>query len=126
MSGRHTEQSLMPPEDVASARWAPVAPTRWCPVDRRAWLRLAAAAGAALGGFGPSPRLAVAADEPKAPRADDDDPEIKAAEAAARKATSQPLLRLRSRHYLAIGDASERFIKLTLADCEQTALDFLK
>jgi hypothetical protein len=34
-------------------------------------------------------------------------------------------LTLKSAHYQAIGDASEPFIKLTLADCEQMAADFL-
>ena len=50
--------------------------------------------------------------------------ELRLAEAQARKATSQTLRSLKSAHYQAIGDASEAFIKLTLADCEKMAADY--
>jgi hypothetical protein len=92
-------------------------------VDRRAWLRGAATWAIATGGHIASDRPARA-DEDRA-RADAAE-ELRRAEARARKVTTRPLSMLQSAHYQAIGDASEPFIKLTLADCEKMAADFIQ
>ena len=41
------------------------------------------------------------------------------------RVTNRLLRRLDTAHYQAIGDASDAFIKLTLSDCEQIAVDYL-
>jgi Protein of unknown function (DUF1570) len=92
-------------------------------IDRREWLRIVSASAA---GFGGLERMGVAGraaegPEPAAVEAE----ELRRAEARTRKVTTRPLSTFKSAHYQAIGDASETFIKLTLADCEQMAADFL-
>jgi hypothetical protein len=56
----------------------------------------------------------------------DEEEELQRAEARVRKITSGRLLKHKSPHYQAIGDASDFFIKLTLSDCEQAAADYLR
>jgi hypothetical protein len=58
------------------------------------------------------------------PRLDESD--LKAAREKLVQAGVGPLATLRSAHYQAIGDAPEGFMRLTLGDCEQLALDYLK
>jgi hypothetical protein len=70
--------------------------------------------------------VAYAGDGSQPPRAGAGDEDLKQAEAMVRKATTRPLLTVRTPHYQAIGDASELFIKLTLSDCEQITAEFLK
>ena len=110
------------------------------PIARRAWLRRAAGAGLGLGGIAwgatsglaqdaPPPRGAaapqgLAQDEPKSFPSDDPAEELGRAEARARQITSRPLRTVLSAHYQAIGDAAPAFIKLTLSDCEEVALDY--
>jgi hypothetical protein len=91
-------------------------------MDRRTWLRVAAGSVAALGGLDAVHR-ATRADEDS--READEAEALRRAEARARKVTTRPLVMLKSAHYQAIGDASEPFIRLTLADCEEMAADFL-
>jgi hypothetical protein len=103
-----------------------------CPIDadqfhRRAWLQRLLAGAAALECLGFSPVRGIASQDPKAPRpaADDADNQLKQAEARVRKVTNRPIRTVRSAHFQAIGDASESFMNLTLADCELIALDYL-
>jgi hypothetical protein len=91
-------------------------------VNRRAWLRVAAGSVAALGELAAVNRAARAADAAKSTVEAE---ELRRAETRARQVTTRPLLMRRSAHYQAIGDASEPFIKLTLADCEKMAAEFL-
>lgn len=90
-------------------------------MTRRSCLRSMAGTATILGGVGPALGAGPGAPARKADEAD----ELRQAEARARKATSRPLLTLKSAHYQAIGDASEAFIKLTLSDCEKMAADYL-
>jgi hypothetical protein len=75
-----------------------------------------------IGRCGPGAASADQAGQPAA--ADEAAEEIQRAETQARRVTAHPLQSIRSAHYQAIGDASETFIKLTLSDCEQIALDY--
>jgi len=65
----------------------------------------------------------------QAPAAADDEADVDkqelAVQAVARRAGLQPFQATRSRHFLAIGDASDRFRSLTLRDCELIAADYL-
>jgi hypothetical protein len=63
-------------------------------------------------------------EEPPAARLDDEDV-IKDIEAHARKMGLGPRRILRSRNFLAVGDADEGFRRLSLQDCELLALDYL-
>src|SRR5262245_8766934 len=92
--------------------------------DRRTWLRLASGAVAVIGGLGRGGGPAIASDPVKSSPVDEAEKEIQQAETLARKVTRHPLHAIRSVHYQAIGDASGTFIKLTLSDCEQIALDY--
>ncbi len=93
-------------------------------VDRRCWLRVAAGVAAGFSRLAGCPIPGLAADEPGLMVDEEADQELRRAEERATKVTSRPLRRFDSAHYQAIGDASEAFIKLTLADCEQIAADF--
>ena len=96
--------------------------------DRRAWLRRSLVGAAALEclGFGPRQSLASQDPNPRLPPAEEAaDKELRQAEARARKVTSRPIRIIRSAHFQAVGDASESFMNLTLADCELIALDYL-
>jgi hypothetical protein len=95
-------------------------------VNRRDCLRLVSGAAIGFGVQARSPFSATRADEPKAGTDETSEEEIRRATAEVRRATDQEVRMLRSAHYQAIGDASETFIKLTLADCEQLALDYLR
>jgi hypothetical protein len=64
-------------------------------------------------------------DDTKSSGSDEETSEIKRAEREIRKVTSEPLRTVRSRHYQAIGDASELFLKLSVDDCELIALDYM-
>jgi hypothetical protein len=93
-------------------------------VDRRDWLRKAGGVAAGLTGLIAYPISGRAADD-NAPKVDGNAAEeMLRAETRATKVTNRPLSRLDSTHYQAIGDASEAFIKLTLSDCEQIAVDY--
>jgi Protein of unknown function (DUF1570) len=94
---------------------------------RRAWLQRLVAGAAALECLGFSPARGIASQDPKAPgpAADDADDQLKQAEARVRKVTNRPIRTIRSAHFQAVGDASESFMNLTLADCELIALDYL-
>jgi hypothetical protein len=92
-------------------------------IDRRAWLRIAAASAAGLGGIGGMGGIGRAAEGPG--RAADEAEELQRALDRTRKVTSRTISTFKSTHYQAIGDASDMFIKLTLSDCEQMALDFV-
>src|SRR5262249_38605658 len=91
-------------------------------VDRRSWLRTAAGSVAGLGAFSGPAGAGRADEDVKVEEAE----EVRRAEAQARRATTRPLRTLRTAHYQAIGDASEAFIKLTLADCEKMASDYIQ
>jgi hypothetical protein len=95
-------------------------------VNRRGWLRLAGIASVGFGGLARRPIAAMGADEPKTAPGETAEEEIRRAVAIVRKATDHEVRTVRSAHYQAIGDASETFTKLTLSDCEQVALDYLK
>lgn len=90
---------------------------------RRGWLRATAGgiAATALGGVGPSP-VKAGGDEPiKLQDADIDEVERRLLEAGI-----EPIRRLRTTNYEAIGDAGESFMKTCLTDGEQLAIDYLK
>jgi hypothetical protein len=93
-------------------------------VDRRGWLRVAAGAAAGLGGLVGCTIPALAADDPGSKAKGEASEELRRAEARATQVTNRPLRRFDSAHYQAVGDASEAFIKLTLSDCEQIAIDY--
>lgn len=95
--------------------------------DRRSWLRRTLVGAAALEclGFGPPDTIASQDPKPALPPAEEADKELKQAEARARKVTSRPIRFVRSAHFQAVGDATESFMNLTLADCELIALDYL-
>jgi hypothetical protein len=87
-------------------------------LSRRAWLAGVSATwawGTALN----------AADEP-VPSSDElEEKEIREVTERAEKAGLRPIRSMRSRNYLAIGNAPTLFMKLTLQDCELLALDYL-
>jgi hypothetical protein len=116
-------------------------------IARRTWLYRAAGAAVGLAGFEPgwaselgqadprAPRSAgqqaggippqgPAPEDANTPRGDEPGDVLRRAEAKARQVTSRPLHTVQSAHYQAIGDAAPAFIKLTLSDCEQIALDY--
>jgi hypothetical protein len=64
-------------------------------------------------------------DEPPGP-ADDERRDEESVREAARQAGLKGVGATRSAHYLAVGDASDRFRALSLRDCEALARDFLK
>jgi Protein of unknown function (DUF1570) len=108
-------------------RWRPIGNAHVRPiVNRRDCLRLAGGAAVGFGVLARCSLSAIRADEPKAGAGETPKEEFRRAMAAVRKATAQEVRTVRSAHYQAIGDASETFIKLTLSDCEQVALDYLK
>ncbi len=95
-------------------------------VNRRDWLRLAGSGAVGFGSLVRCPMTAMGADEPKSGAVETAEEEIGRALALVQKSADHEVRTVRSTHYQAIGDASETFIKLTLADCEQVALDYLK
>jgi hypothetical protein len=90
-------------------------------LDRRAWMRMAAG----LIGLDRAASASQTAGDEKDAQASEAE-EYRRAESRARKVTNERLLKLKSPHYQAIGDAAEGFIKLTLSDCEQAAADYLR
>jgi Protein of unknown function (DUF1570) len=97
-------------------------------LDRRAWLRRSLVGAAALECFGVGPRDSFASQDPKPrhpPAEDAADKELRQAEVRAREVTSRPIRIVKSAHFQAVGDATESFMNLTLADCELIALDYL-
>ncbi len=91
-------------------------------IDRRRWLGATAAGmvGASLGGS------AFAWDPPgggsgSAPIRDLDEAEV---EKGLGEAGVAPIRRLRSNHYLALGDAAESFLRSTLTDCERLLIAY--
>ncbi len=111
-------------ERVEGGVWtAPGEPGRRS-LGRRAWLRGAAGAAATLIGLDRAlGAIQPAENEKDAPAVEAE--EYERAEARVRKITSERLLKHKSAHYQAVGDASEAFIKLTLSDCEQMAADYV-
>jgi hypothetical protein len=92
---------------------------------RRAWLRRAAGAAVGLDAIiEGGPVWGLAQHDPKSSQGDESADEFRRAEAKARQVTSRPLRQLQSAHYQALGDSAQAFIKLTLSDCEQIALDY--
>lgn len=93
-------------------------------IDRRRWLG-AAAAGLVAGTF----RGATAAQEAPAespgppPIRDADEAEV---EGKLREAGFERFRRLRSNHYLALGDAAESFLRSTLTDCEGLFIAYMR
>jgi Protein of unknown function (DUF1570) len=94
-------------------------------IDRRAWLLQAAAGGASLAANAGLANLVRAAQEEKKDAADLGARELERAAARVRAATKFSVQTTSSDHYQAVGDASESFMKLSLADCELIAQDFL-
>jgi Protein of unknown function (DUF1570) len=94
-------------------------------IDRRSWLWGALAAGAACGcGEGLlGPRTAVGSTEllPEEQARQ----ELERAQARVKTITRRPLRHLESEQFQAIGDASEPFMRMTLADCESLTREFL-
>jgi hypothetical protein len=64
---------------------------------------------------------AEGADEPEP----DEDREVQAVQAVARRAGLRPLRTARTEHFLGLGDAPDGFMALTLRDCERLARDYL-
>jgi len=96
--------------------------------DRRAWLRRSLVGAAALECLGVGSHHSIASQDPKPrlpPAEEEADKELRQAEARVRKVTSRPIRIVRSAHFQAVGDATESFMNLTLADCELIALDYL-
>ena len=141
MPGRRTEEDPIPGREIGGEFPGAL-------MARRAWLRRATGAAVGLGGCALGWESGRAQEDPKSPSADrpkaggapalqgpaQDDPnasridesrdELGRAEAKARQVTNRPLLTIQSAHYQAMGDAAPAFIRLTLADCEQIALDY--
>ncbi|MGP0063701.1 MAG: DUF1570 domain-containing protein [Isosphaeraceae bacterium] len=95
------------------------------PVDRRGWLQMAGGMAAGLGGLLGCPDPSPAAEDRASNAIAEAREEVRRAEARAMRVTNRLLRRLDTAHYQAIGDASDAFIKLTLSDCEQIAVDYL-
>ncbi len=112
-------------------------------LDRRTWAKSAAAfvCGAAMPrvgqGIGDDPPASNSKADEQAPPApagesaqnlspqDEEKLEFEQAREHADRATTRPLVEWRTERFQAIGDASLAFLKLTLADCEALASDFL-
>ncbi len=87
--------------------------------DRRKVLQFCFGGTAALGLSRPGAAIS-------APPDDESNHELEKARARLKQVTQRPLEVVRSEHFEAIGDASVAFMKLTLADCEQIAVDFIE
>ncbi|MBV8607040.1 MAG: DUF1570 domain-containing protein [Singulisphaera sp.] len=87
----------------------------WRGIGRREWL-----AGVALAWLGASGRAKPPSREPEG-----EDPSLREIEARARELGLRTFRKMRSRNYLAVGDATEEFQRLTLRDCELIAGDYL-
>jgi hypothetical protein len=85
-------------------------------LSRRTWL---AGTAAWLGGS-----FSSQAEEPPVDRADDVDV-IRVVEDRARAARLGPFRMVWSRDFVALGDAAESFLRLSLHDCELVTLDYL-
>lgn len=92
-------------------------------IDRRRWL--GAAAGLVAGGFRRSSAAqeAPAAEPGPVPIRDADEAEV---EKRLREAGFDRFRRLRSIHYLALGDAADSFLRATLTDCEGLLADYAR
>jgi hypothetical protein len=112
-------------ERVADDVWAAWAEPGTRALDRRAWVQSAAGAAAGLLGLGRTVGASQPSEDQKDGQASEAE-EFQRAEARARKVTNERLLKLKSAHYQAVGDASDAFIRLTLSDCEQAAADYLR
>lgn len=95
-------------------------------VNRRDWLRLTGSVTVGFGGLVRYADSALGSDEPKPGAIETAEEEVRRAAAIVARATDHEVRTVRSTHYLAVGDASETFIKITLSDCEQVAIDYLK
>jgi hypothetical protein len=85
-------------------------PDRGITIDRRAWL-----AGALAGCLG----TPAGADDVK------EEEEIRTIEERALKAGLGPLRTKRSKHFLAVGNALDDYLRIVLIDCEMVALDYM-
>jgi hypothetical protein len=95
-------------------------------VNRRAWLvRAASAGGALLTGIARSNSLAGTRQEQKTNPADEAARELERAGARVSAATKGAVRSALSARYQAVGDAAESFMRISLADCELIAQDFL-
>lgn len=91
-------------------------------IDRRRWL-IAAAAGVVGSSIGtPSPAQEPPLAEPIHLR-DADEAEV---EKQLREAGFEDFRRLRSNHFLALGDGAGSFLRSTLADCEQLLIAYIR
>lgn len=93
-------------------------------IDRRRWLGAATAAVVGASSRG----RASAQEPPKAdpgpvPIRDSDEPEV---EKALRAAGFEQVRRLRSNHYLALGDGAESFLRSSLTDCEELLIAYMR
>jgi hypothetical protein len=96
--------------------------------DRRAWLvRAASTAAAVLNGIKGSSSAVGTTQEPEVKNdpADLAARELERVSARVRAVTNRSLQVAASERYQAVGDASESFMKIAIADCEQIAQDFL-
>jgi hypothetical protein len=93
-------------------------------IDRRAWLRRTVASMAVITGWAAAARSAPAPDRGGKDVSQEEEAELKAAEEKLRQAGIGPLGTVRSTHYQAIGDASDQFMRMMLADYERLALDY--
>jgi hypothetical protein len=94
-------------------------------LSRRGWARAAALGASAMlrGGAGSAaPQDATTKAEPIKIK----DADLAEVEKKLRESGIQAVHKLRSKHYQAIGDASDVFMRSILGDCEQLAVDYLK
>jgi hypothetical protein len=94
-------------------------------IDRRSWLRQAALAGTAFGGFDGAFGQGIAAADRKFSPEQEAGHELERAQSRVRAVTRRPLLNMNSDQYQAVGDSTEAFMKLTLNDCENLAREYL-
>ncbi len=99
---------------------------RYMSLSRRDWLRWTI--GGSLG-YALAHPAEASAQEPSAGKGTSEvseDADLELLRSRLEGARIGPLHSARSKHYLAIGDAAEAFIKLILEDCEQLAADYLR
>jgi hypothetical protein len=94
-------------------------------IDRRSWLRQAALAGAAFGGFDGALGQGIAPAGRKLTPEQEAEQERERAQSRVRAVTRRPLLNLHSEQYQAVGDATEAFMQRTMNDCEGLAREYL-
>lgn len=88
-------------------------------VHRRAWL--AGALWMTLGSSARSQEEAKAKEKEK----DQEEEGVKDVEDYAKKQGLRSFHTMRSKHYLAVGNAPNDYLKITLIDCETVALDYM-